>query len=107
MKVCKPGSYISGMQVRYSDPLPFNDNTALEGLSIICRDPYERSFITETLTVEWGNWGLWREKVKSKFNFVCGVDGQYQKFEESKGKQVDEPDNTGLNGIRVEMCPYV
>ena len=86
MKNCESGSYVSGMQVRYSDSLPFNDNTGLEGLSLICRDPYQKSFITESLTVEWGNWGLWRSKISSDTQFVCGVETQYDEFKESKGK---------------------
>ena len=36
---CKPDQYVAGMSVRYNDRTGIDDDTAMNGLTIICRDP--------------------------------------------------------------------
>lgn len=99
--------YVAGMQVRYNDRTGIDDDTALNGLSIICRDPLKPG-VYENKTVHWGNWGVWKIIKQSPFvqnTYVCGAEVRYQDPTETEtGVGVQVGDNTGLNGIKVKMC---
>ena len=78
--MCDSGSYVNGMQVRYNEKILLTDNTALNGIALICRDPYEPAFVSETKTLEFGNWGIWRLKTYSDELFVCGAEARYDDY---------------------------
>ena len=75
--LCDPGNFVTGMSVRYNDYMVLSDNTALNGLSLYCRDPYKHGLATKTKTVEWGNWGLWKPKKSTGQQFICGAEVRY------------------------------
>ena len=99
IKMCNVGTYVYNMQVKQQYWLVLNDNTATNGISILCCDPKDGCEETNEHTVEAGNWGIWRAKSTPPDNqYVCGVEVQDDPVIETKS------DNTALNGIRLKMC---
>ena len=97
------------MQVRFNDRVGFDDDTALNGLKIICRDPYYPA-IFYSLIVHKGIWGVWKVVKYSPFvekTYVCGVEVKYDAYKNStSGFGIHAVDNTALNGIKLKMCVY-
>ena len=95
-KECPDGFYISGFRVRFQERQYFRDDTALNGLKLRCKNPYDGK--TEDITIYEGEWGRWEDWVESEHNYLCGFQTRFEKCE----RLCDE---TGLNGIRFFMCP--
>ena len=98
--MCDQDSYVFNMQVKHQNWLAGNDNTATNGLSILCCNPKDGCKEINEHTVETGNWGNWRSKNSTPNDqFVCGVQVKNQDYEES-----EKIDNTAINGIKLKMC---
>jgi hypothetical protein len=92
-----PDEYIVGMQVRYEDYQPDQDDTALNGLKIFIRT--KGKIDTTEWLIEEGLWGTWKAPVYVPENH-CVVGMQLRIEPYSSGN-----DDTALNGIRMISRP--
>jgi len=99
-KMCDENGYVCGLTTRYQeDKGRFNDNTALNGISMECCDYFagEDNF-PEIKVVSNGFEGdLIRQFNCGKFKYICGMRTRYA----AKGQYSDE---TALNGLEVQCC---
>jgi hypothetical protein len=96
--MCLEGYFVNKVISRVEAPQGTGDDTALNALSFICKDPvtsYESNSVVLSNTI-WGDWVSWVE-VQGKY--VCG--GQVR-FESSQGDE----DDTALNRIRLKFCDF-
>lgn len=88
------GYLIRGMQVRFEGSQGGGDDTALNGLKLLCEDIYHPQDTREVIVHE-GFWGAWRNPVYVPDN--CYVVGVATRIEARQGTG----DDTALNGIKM------
>lgn len=88
--LCPAGSFVQGAQVRFQDDQgTFCDDSAIQGLQLTCKNPYDNNKATVVVTN--GVIGTWRT-LKTNYQFVQAVQARYEV------KKVG--DNSALNGIK-------
>jgi hypothetical protein len=88
------GFYVYGMQVRFEPGSSNNDDTALNGIRILCSTYDGKS--QRTITVHEGFWGDWRKVVAVPNRcYVIGVATRIEYPQPNGG------DDTALNGIKM------
>jgi hypothetical protein len=88
--MCDENSYIIGGQVRFEGRQGGDDDTALNGLQIVCKNPVTQT--SQIVLVSEGMWGDWKDGVVDDSQYVTG--GQVR-FEGRQGHD----DDTAMNGI--------
>ena len=99
---CLEQEFIIGLQVRYDFTALGEDALGITGINIKCGkiwDFEEKNWANlDTGT----NKGIWREKK----NFIGGICGILLKWNKDQGQgDLKEEDNTGLNGMKIKICP--
>ena len=100
MKMCPHGSFIQGSQVRFDPHGGHVDDTGMNGLKILCRNPENN--VTKWVTVSEGNFGEWRSpKLFPNGKYVKGAQIRYddpliQFFDGTS----DNKDQTSWQGLR-------
>lgn len=97
--LCPEGQFIVGAEMRYESPQGNSDDTAGNGLKIQCADPWDRTK-TSIQTVYEGLWGDWKGMKFDKDRVMCGAKVRFEK-DQNGG------DDTALNGLILQMCPFV
>ena len=94
--MCSDGKYMAGARVRFEGSQGWGDDTALNGLEILCVEPDDCWSNSEIKTVYSGLWGDWKpwNSVDSKL-----VKGAQVRYEDPQGGG----DDTALNGIRFNV----
>jgi hypothetical protein len=83
------------MQVRFESPAPDQDDTALNGIKLLCADIWDTSQL-RTVDVHNGFWGSWRKAVCVPPNcYAIGIATRIERKQGSGG------DDTALNGIKL------
>ena len=95
MIMCPSGSFIYGAQVRYEDYQgTWTDDTALNGLKILCKNPITKSKFGPIL-VHAGHWGNWENSVYDDNGYWISANVYYEHCSGSA-------DCTGMNGFKVK-----
>ena len=92
--MCDENSYIIGGQVRFEGRQGGDDDTALNGLQIVCHNPVTQT--SQIVLVSEGMWGDWKDWVVDENQYVTG--GQVR-FEGRQGRD----DDTAMNGISFKF----
>ena len=92
--------YIYGMQVRYESFAADQDDTALNGIKLLCADVYG-SGTTQIISVHEGFWGKWRKRITVPSG--CYAVGLATRIEPKQGSNGDD---TALNGIKMIYRNY-
>jgi len=93
--VIPDGYFISGMQVRFESWNHEQDDTALNGLKLLCTSLYNPDDV-QTVVAHEGFWGTWRKPVTVPNE--CYVIGLATRIESKQGSNGDD---TALNGLKM------
>lgn len=100
MVMCPLDSFISGASIQFESNQGGKDDTAANGLKILCFNPGKQDS-AKWEPVYQGRWGSWGPEQKELGSVVCRAKVRMEK------KQGGSADDTTLNGLEFEMCPYV
>lgn len=89
-KYCPEDSYMMGALIRYESP--GGDDTALNGMKMICR--HKNTGVSDYVAITNGHWGSWRTAVVRNTKYVTKMEARY----ESPGG-----DDTALNGLKMQV----
>lgn len=92
-EICKDKQGVKGFQLKQQSPQGEGDDTAANGLRLICKDD------SVLMAKNDGQWGEWSEIVKcsGNNNVICGLRVQIEKM---RGKG----DDTALNDVEFKCC---
>lgn len=95
--MCPKNSYISGATPYFEKYVQGNDNSALNGLEILCTQKNGKNH--EAYEIKPGSWGDPGKLVRQEGKFVCGIQVSY----DNVGKYKDK---LGLDGLLFKFCNW-